>query len=154
MNIAEILKAYPEGTELYTPIWGKCKLIKVEECFETIIRVDLIERRYDRNESFLSNGAFYEAGECVLFPSKENRDWNTMIKKPKIKSNLKPFDKVLVRDSNTDYWKCAFYEQYLPSNLPKQYPYRTINRSEGFSQCIPYEGNEYLLGTDKKPDID
>lgn len=40
-----------------------------------------------------------KTGECVLFPSKENRNWSTY--NPKFNINtLEPFDKVLVRDTN------------------------------------------------------
>ena len=58
-------------------------------------------------------------------------------------TSLKPFEsKVLVRDRNTDKWIGAFYS-HCKSNGKKFY---TIGSSY-YYQCIPYEGNEHLLGT-------
>lgn len=59
----------------------------------------------------------------------------------KNKYNLKPFDKVLVRDSEEYFWIADFYSHI---------------ENEKFAcvggickYCIPYEGNEHLLGTTK-----
>ena len=58
---------------------------------------------------------------------------------------LKPFEsKVLVRDNNTDKWKSNFWGFYDIDNA-MNYPYECCGNS--FAQCIPYEGNEHLLGT-------
>ena len=50
-------------------------------------------------------------GECTLFPSKDQRNWSKFkIKKPKFDpKTLKPFDKVLARDSIEGQWRCIFY---------------------------------------------
>lgn len=53
-------------------------------------------------------------------------------------STLKPFDKVLVRDYNYEQWSTAVYSH-------KQYDHFVA--SGHFKQCIPYKGNEHLLGT-------
>lgn len=53
--------------------------------------------------------------------------------------NFKPFDKVLVRDYDTETWKCDFFSCIGDRN------YRCV--SGFYLQCIPYEGNEYLVGT-------
>ena len=58
--------------------------------------------------------------------------------KPKVK--LKPFDKVLVRDSKSDKWRVNLYG-YKSSDGPYYCVYA------GWNYCIPYEGNEHLLGT-------
>ena len=56
-------------------------------------------------------------------------------------TTLKPFEsKVLVRDTNTDKWRGAFYSHY------KSKKFYIIGGSY-YYQCIPYEGNEYLLDT-------
>ena len=56
-----------------------------------------------------------------------------------------PFDRVLVRDGDQERWQAAFYDQYLNGASP----HRVIGEGY-FSQCIPYEGNEHLLGTTDK----
>lgn len=58
-------------------------------------------------------------------------------------TTLKPFDKVLVRDHNAQEWVASLFSNY---NEPKKYKYICVNGS-GYAQCIPYEGNEHLLGT-------
>lgn len=68
--------------------------------------------------------------------------------------DFKPFDKVLVRDDDSDKWEPAFFgwkatdESHNNKGLP--YPYYTT-RGSHFAQCIPYEGNEPLLGTRDAP---
>ena len=56
---------------------------------------------------------------------------------------LKPFDKVLVRDKEEDLWDINFFSHYKENE--KYFPYACINTRYRF--CIPYEGNEHLLGT-------
>lgn len=77
MNIVEKLRDIPSGTRLYSPVFGEVRLLII--C-NSIIRV-LDENNIER--AFYSNGAFNTHGECMLFPSKDNRDWNkfTIFKK-------------------------------------------------------------------------
>ena len=58
-------------------------------------------------------------------------------------STLKPFDKVLVRADNS-FWRIGFFEKIEKKN--KHYPFVCMGYNK-YSQCIPYEGNEHLLGT-------
>lgn len=62
---------------------------------------------------------------------------------------LKPFDKVLVRDSNTDDWQIELFESDKTGIL--EYGYVCLTTS--WRQCIPYEGNEHLLGTNNSNEI-
>lgn len=57
---------------------------------------------------------------------------------------LKPFDKVLVRDSEKSVWTCDFFS------------YKDINDrymcvSGLWNYCIPFEGNEDLVGSYDSP---
>lgn len=70
-------------------------------------------------------------------------DWELIPNKFDI-NTLKPFDKVLVRDGNKDKWNISFYGFY-DIKYDIKYPYECCGNS--FAQCIPYEGNEHLLGT-------
>lgn len=58
-------------------------------------------------------------------------------------TTLKPFDKVLVR-ANNSYWRIQFFEKINKKN--KNYPFVCMS-GNNYKQCIPYEGNEHLLGT-------
>ena len=234
MNIAEILKYCPEGTKLYSTIYGEVVLrnvyidkkypIEVVTCNSTIV-------------AFTKEGHYIKScpnTECILFPSKDQKDWNKFrlpvkrgdimmetngkypfiatgelcgnispkyicgiglldkfqlgsigmgwgwtsnfyipaseeakkelfdkmkkvgykwnaktleleeIKKPK----FKPFDKVLVREDNSDIWACSFFS-YI-SDEYDAYPYHCVN-GVVHAQCIPYEGNEHLVGTNECP---
>lgn len=61
-------------------------------------------------------------------------------------TTLKPFEsRVLVRDKNTDEWRGQFFSHYDNNS---HIPYICIG-TEGineYGQCIPFEGNEHLLG--------
>lgn len=59
-------------------------------------------------------------------------------------TTLKPFDKVLVRNNNTSIWINAFFGFY-DIVITKKYPF--VASAINWTQCIPYEGNEHLLGT-------
>lgn len=59
------------------------------------------------------------------------------------KTELRPFDKVLVRDDYAERWKCNFLSYKIDDRFC---PFRCIDRS--YSQCFPYKGNEDHVGTD------
>ena len=71
INIAKILKNKPKGTRLYSPIFGECVFCYVHEVTDDIC----VE--YNREKAFFSSKGLYNAlGECLLFPSREMRDWS------------------------------------------------------------------------------
>ena len=62
------------------------------------------------------------------------------------KYTFKPFEKVLVRDRDSDRWNLSFFSyERASASSSKEPAYVCINGASYF-QCIPYEGNEYLLG--------
>ena len=63
------------------------------------------------------------------------------------KCSFKPFDKVLVRYGN-GIWGATFFSRYDNKSAWAYVGVDCIN----WEQCIPYEGNEHLLGTDKSPE--
>lgn len=66
--------------------------------------------------------------------------------KPSSKPTFKPYDRVLVRDNDNQCWSPEFFA-FL--KLGSTLPYQCFGCS--FKQCIPYEGNEHLLGTTDAP---
>lgn len=77
--------------------------------------------------------------------AKKGKAWDAEKKqivdlKPKVE--LKPFDKVLVRDFSRDKWSISFF------SFKKEDCYVCINHCS-WNHCIPYIGNESLLGTTK-----
>lgn len=132
LNLCEILKDCPKGTKLYTPLYGVCSLYSVDDKFVTVDYVGTVN--IICNETFFPNGAISELGdECLLFPSKDNRDWSAFkTKKERFDpETLKPFDKVLVRDYDASWWVAVVF-----------------SHTGMWKQQIPYNGDTaHLVGT-------
>ena len=222
INLVSILKHCPEGTKLYSPIFG-------EVTFKGISSSKNILCKATKYDGEITTVAFTRLGrgycdfpnaECVLFPSKDQRDWskfqipakrgdimmfidksavfmidtkkdtytdtiayvgnNTGFKigehilrsyipasedmKEKLfaamdeagyewdgktlkkKPQFKPFEKVLVRDNESLKWRCAFYSYFEPYSA-----YSHVTSNGAYKMCIPFEGNEHLVGTTKNP---
>ena len=108
--------------------------------------------------SLFNNMTFYLRKDFVYRPAtdsekqqlfealaKENKVWDAEKKqivdlKPKVE--LKPFDKVLVRDSQSDKWRVNLF-----GYIDKDEYYHCVFAN--WVYCIPYAGNEHLLGTTK-----
>lgn len=76
--------------------------------------------------------------------AKEGKAWDAekrQIVELKPKVELKPFDKVLVRDYNYSAWQVSLFGYKSPNN------YYYCCDGSSWIYCIPYEGNEHLLGT-------
>lgn len=69
------------------------------------------------------------------------------VKVVKPKCSFKPFDKVLARCNEDSVWRCELFSHYNTFN--KQCPYVCL--SSVYKYCIPYEGNQHLLGTTNNP---
>lgn len=74
LNIAELLKDCPQGMELYSPIFGKVYLDKIRPHLAIVVTTD--KKQGDFKEEFLYDGRYGMNGECMLFPSKGNRNWS------------------------------------------------------------------------------
>lgn len=229
INIAEILKDCPKGMKMYSPIYGKVELWKVNS--NSVYSI-MTATSIDRAGTFTSEGLLYEkypSAECLLFPSREMRDWTKFFKRgdvvikngggmaavfdgfandaytefnttvnlycdnntgeeevcdtllfrkateeeckqfiekvewalkgkynpdtlrvepAKPKCPFKSFDKVLVRNENNQEWLPGFFHMF---DGDWNHPYCIMNLHHlsdyAYKQCIPYEGNEHLLGT-------
>jgi hypothetical protein len=97
-----------------------------------IIEVDIEGKVYGYKSEIGSNGGllFIDQDEWELVPNKFNF------------TTLKPFDKVLVRDSIFGRWKIEFFEKF---DKGLKFPFICMNGR--YSICIPYNGNEYLHDT-------
>ena len=71
INVAEILKDKPQGIRLYSPIFGECAF-----CFVREETDDICVKKHNGKKAFFdSKGLYNPLGECLLFPSREMRDW-------------------------------------------------------------------------------
>lgn len=154
LNLVEILKDCPRGTKLYSTIHGEVE-------FEKIINDDTFPIKFSFKVNGKNSDIIYTAsvsidgkyatkynGECILFPSKDQRDWSKFSIEPKFDINtLQHFDKVLVRDCVAYKWKCDFFESYIKET---DLPFHTLN--SWYKQCIPYNNEtKHLVDTKEMP---
>ena len=153
LNLVEILKDCPSGTKLYSMIYGEVELVNV---LQNNVTYPIEIRPKNKNTHNLTkDGRMFVNydGECVLFPSREQRDWSKF-KPKKHKFNpktLETFDKVLVRDSNLMTLECELFS-YIKQD-EENYPYVCMYHL--YKYCIPYnEDTCHLVGTiDEAPEF-
>ena len=157
IDLTKILKDCPKGFKLYSLLHGEVSFRGIDET------TDDYSISYDypvtgfmgmcTSEFYLTRNGTYSNnynGECILFPSKDQRDWNKFTapwyKKDRFDpKTLKPFDKVLGRDSNTCIWRCNLFSHIEN----KSFPYKCIGNS--YIYCIPYnDETKHLVGTTEK----
>lgn len=97
MDIAEILKHCPKGIKLYSPTWGNVKLIEVTSAKVIKIKV------WNFTEELTSDGRYSDNGECVIFPSKDQRNWG------KFRLPFKAGDIVMTIDKLTPF----IFKEYI-----------------------------------------
>ena len=77
LNIAKILKDKPRGTKLYSMIHGKCSF---EAVTDEIFKINFCTSKFGLTQSgectLIKFGNMYDEGECIIFPSKEMRNWS------------------------------------------------------------------------------
>ena len=158
LNLVEILKHAPKGTKLWSPIFGECIFqyiyINKGEDWEIPMIHTITTKDYCSKDSiiywadFLSNGklesCYGDDGECMLFPSKENRDWSKL-KTLWMHKHFELGQKVLVpyHDGDIYKWRLTFYSHY-DEDIKQHF----TTDAMGFldEEVIAYKGNEDKLG--------
>lgn len=76
INITTILKNKPKGTKLYSTVHGKCTF---EAITDEIFKINFCTSKFGLMQAgectLIKFGNMYDGGECIIFPSKEMRDW-------------------------------------------------------------------------------
>lgn len=141
MNIAEILKRMPSGTKIYSSLHGaEVELVEVTDDKRQLIIIKEHSTSLSRY-TFFPDGSYLKDGECMLFPSKDEREWKN------ITLCLKPFDRVLAKEHKDDFWEIEFFNYYTGD---KEKPYMCLMGT--YEYCIPYKGNEKYLGKTENPE--
>ena len=135
VNIAEILKDKPQGTKLYSSACGKCKL---EEVDDKSFKISFYNSKFgfmNGGEGYLDkNDKLYDDGECVVFPSKEMRDWS--------KFQWEKGDILISNNGGTEVIFDKWYDDTYTSFYCKHY----LN-SEDKNKIVYYE--EFLCTTER-----
>ena len=155
IDLTKILKNCPKGYKLYSLLFGEVEFQQIRIGFTYPIDIKLKSNIIERVTSDGKLFDDYDDGECILFPSKDQRDWSKFtapwLKKERFDpKTLQPFDKVLVYDiyDICEGWACSIFSHIRES----EYPYSTSSGS--FKICIPYnDDTKHLIGTiDKAPE--
>ena len=146
LDLTKILEGCPKGIAFYHTVYGTVLFDSIDLDSEYPIR--FIVGKNQVNSVTKSGLAISDyKGECVLLPSKDQRDWSKFERfwdKPKVErfdpKTLQPFDKVLIRNVDNGFWNAAFF-----SYIAGQW----VNCvGSGTAECIPYnEETKHLLGT-------
>lgn len=142
INLCKILKDCPKDSKLYCTFLGYVT-------FQCIKKDRIIIKSDCSLYSLLEDGTFSPEGECVIFPSREQKDWSKF-KAPVKKFNpeeFQPFDKVLLRYGYGFKWSPSFLEKISKEPSGKYSAVDLISDCE-WDMCIPYnEETKYLCGT-------
>jgi hypothetical protein len=111
----------------------------------------------DQNDKILNLYPTFVIGEALL---KDNSIFSAVgpfkIRVPKEKEEtsiyqFKSFDKVLVRNKCEEKWQCNFFSHHLSLKIGDKMENKYCCVYSEWKQCIPYEGNENLVGRTENP---
>ena len=152
IDLTKILKNCPKGTKLYSTIHGEVTLI---DSNDTSQHYPISVRLNDNTvEIFTYEGKLLNKfdGECILFPSKDQRDWSKFTapwyKKDKFDpKTLKAFDRVLARIDGGDVY-CWFADFVSTPTIEKCDLLPCIMSNKDANMIIPYnDDTKHLVGT-------
>lgn len=120
--------------------------------FDYFHRVLTYDTKIDENEKSISHLATDEEKQQLFSAlKKENKAWDADKKmfvylKPKVE--LKPFDKVLCRNSKDDTWEADFFARLTRKEIDYTQSDKYLCVGDLWMYCIPYnEETAHLLGT-------
>ena len=150
LNLVEILKDCPKGTKLYSTAFGDVYFCRISDNEEFPIGIAVACKSGYR--TLTCDGKLWRdyGGECILFPSKEQRDWSKFTapwyKKDRFDlKTLQPFDKVLVKVGS--YWRIELFSHMYEY---KGDIYYACSRSD-YKECIPYnDETKHLVNTSEE----
>ena len=150
IDLTKILKDCPEGTKFYTPMWGYVTFIEINKGVNNVYPIRIDANTISGYIKLTKDGRYLfnrKDSECIIFPSKEQRDWSKFTapwyKKDRFDpKTLKPFDKVLARIDNQSFWCCELFSfiDYIANIVKCCGTY--------YDYCIPYnDDTKHLVGT-------
>ena len=149
IDLVKIFKDCPKGWKFYTDVydevtfWGFSDLVYPIQLNTKNHGVILLS---EKGEETIGDG------KCILFPSKDQKDWSkfstSWYKKDRFDpKTLKLHDRVLVRDERKYSWARAYF-YYIEKD--SDYPYMTTRSA--YRYCIPYNNDtKHLDGRKEQP---
>ena len=151
IDLTKILENCPVGWEFWSDNYGKVRFKCINKSYDRPIFV----KRTDGGNAYYTKEGWCSkdfSASCLLWPSKDCRDWSKFTapwyKKEKFDpKTLQPFDKVLVRDTNSEKWKIQFFSHVIERDV--DYPYVCITNP--YRYCIPFnDDTKHLLDTNEE----
>lgn len=130
------ISAYGEITSEEVPIWTSVR----SEDKSKYVRLATEEEKKSFAER-ITNTEKLEKAEIII--KKYLSKYEYLLDEQK-KCDFKPFDQVLVRASNLGNWNLHLFARVRE----EEYKYECLGGLR-YKECIPYQGNEHLLGTNK-----
>lgn len=130
------ISAYGEITSEEVPIWTSVR----SEDKSKYVRLATEEEKKSFAER-IANTEKLEKAEIII--KKYLSKYEYLLDEQK-KCDFKPFDQVLVRASNLGNWNLHLFARVRE----EEYKYECLGGLR-YKECIPYQGNEHLLGTNK-----
>ena len=147
LDLTKILEGCPGGYKLYSPLFGEVEFVGIVGYVRPIaVKVQTRAQYNFSKEGYYFD--YYQDEECLLFPSKEQRDWSKFERfwdKPKVErfdsKTFQPFDKVLARDEDC-CWTADLFS-HIDDSIG-----RVCCSWYSWKQCIPYnDETKNLVGT-------
>lgn len=161
IDLTKILRDCPKGFKLYSLLHGEVSFRGIDETSDYPITYDypIMGCMGESTSAFyLTRNGSYSSnynGDCILFPSKNQRDWSKFTapwykKKRFNPKTLKPFDKILV-ERYDNVWIATLFSHYKEFRLEifgtHYFEFTTVS-SGGYRHCIPYnDDTKHLIGT-------
>lgn len=124
INILEIIKQCPEGMVFYCPIIGDCT-VEITESALYPLKGNPVNGN-DNKVGLTAEGRYLSGvGDCILFPSKDQRDWSKFI----IPEPDLPIDTPVAVSDDGKWWElrlysgrgCAKLSKYITLDKPWNY---------------------------------
>ena len=157
IDLTKILEGCPIDFKLYSPMCGIVLFRRIDEDAYAAYPIKG-EGPNGNLVSFTQEGRCFEncpGAECLLFPSKDQRDWSKFtahwLKKERFNpKTLKSFDRVITRNEY-DEWTCTLFS-HIGNKPNTRFIYVTCELV--YEYCIPYnDETKHLVGTkDEAPE--
>ena len=158
IDLLKILKDCPKGWKFYSDVYGD---VTFWEFSDLAYPIEINTKNHGVKLLSEKGEEIMKEGKCILFPSEYQRDWSKF-SAPWYKNEefdprtLKPFDKILVRDSRVGTWFAAQFShiafdlsEYDLDDCEEKLDFIICTTgSADFSYCIPFnDDTKSLIGT-------
>lgn len=131
------------GDEVWSPMYGDGLVKKIDDESDYCICVNFFS---GEGNDFTEDGKLYDTHVGPTLFHKGTKIIEAPEPKRRPVCAFKPFDRVLVRnDKEGGIWRVNFFSHLTEKNIS------FVCLQHTWNYCIPFEGNEHLVGTSDDP---